>query len=307
MRSVAVVTSLTAAALADVRATLARRLPHVQVWLMPASVQGVGAAPELVKALLKIEQTFAVDTGHIANSTGFLPPEVVLLVRGGGSMEDLWAFNDEALARAIAACSIPVISGVGHETDFSLADFAADLRAPTPTAAAELLCEPTSAWHALADQQQGRLQAALERSLDRFAQRLDFLGNRLNRPAAQVQRALLRQSALQYRIRTAVLRKLEHTNTVLSAHSSVFTEKFAARMAAEHRRLERAAARLEAINPHLVLQRGYAFMTDTSGTPLTRAAQFTNAQDVRAVLADGTVDLRVRSKPGLEFLQSSLI
>src|SRR5690606_34565715 len=127
-RSIGVVTSISAAALRDVLTAMARRAPHVRVVVYPAPVQGVEAAAALAEAIRVAGKRAEVDT--------------LLLVRGGGSLEDLWSFNDEALARVIAASPIPVICGVGHETDFTIADFVADLRAPTPTAAAELCCEP---------------------------------------------------------------------------------------------------------------------------------------------------------------------
>src|SRR5690554_1892302 len=129
--TVGVVTSLAAAALRDVLSAMARRAPHVHVVVYPAPVQGADAAAKLCQALGAAIVRNEVDT--------------LLLVRGGGSLEDLWSFNDEALARVIAASPIPIISGVGHETDFTIADFVADLRAPTPTAAAELSCLPRQA------------------------------------------------------------------------------------------------------------------------------------------------------------------
>ncbi|MDE2419474.1 MAG: exodeoxyribonuclease VII large subunit, partial [Burkholderiales bacterium] len=131
-RGIGVVTSLGAAALHDVVTALQRRVPHISVVLAPASVQGDGAPRELVDALQSL-YALVGDSGQAVHI------DVVLLVRGGGSMDDLWAFNDEQLARTIAASPVPVVSGVGHETDFTIADFVADLRAPTPTAAAELV------------------------------------------------------------------------------------------------------------------------------------------------------------------------
>ncbi|MDB5939114.1 MAG: Exodeoxyribonuclease large subunit, partial [Polaromonas sp.] len=134
-RAIGVVTSLGAAALHDVVTALQRRAPHIPVVLYPASVQGAQAAGELRGALLKAAERQAADR-----------VEVLLLVRGGGAMEDLWAFNDELLARAIIASPMPVVCGVGHETDFTIADFCADVRAPTPTAAAELCAQPQASW-----------------------------------------------------------------------------------------------------------------------------------------------------------------
>ena len=145
VRGIGVVTSLGAAALHDVVSALQRRVPHIPVLIAPASVQGANAAAELVQALQALyvlaAPAQAQDSGAAAQA-GTLQVDVILLVRGGGAMEDLWSFNDEALARVLAQSPVPVISGIGHETDFTMADFVADLRAPTPTAAAELCAMP---------------------------------------------------------------------------------------------------------------------------------------------------------------------
>ncbi len=174
-RGIGLVTSLGAAALRDAVTALRRRAPHVPVLLVPALVQGAAAPAELVAAL---ERLYALaQRQQQGESTPGLPQiDTILLVRGGGSLEDLWAFNDTALAHAIVASPVPVIVGVGHETDFTIADFCADLRAPTPTAAAELAAQPRrDAWLQLAHRMQ-RLQQLAGRQLDGHAQRLDRLG-----------------------------------------------------------------------------------------------------------------------------------
>ena len=155
-RGIGVVTSLGAAALHDVLTALARRVPHIPVLLAPAPVQGVGAPQALCDALSKLyllAQNGSALGANRAHKSAAPPIDLILLVRGGGSIEDLWAFNDEPLARTIAASPVPVIAGVGHETDFTIADFVADLRAPTPTAAAELASAPRAQW--LAELQAG--------------------------------------------------------------------------------------------------------------------------------------------------------
>lgn len=148
-RGIGLVTSLGAAALHDVITALQRRVPHIPVIVSPASVQGVGAPQELCQALANLyqynEQIRQLEA-NLMHKAARAPIDVILLVRGGGSLEDLWAFNDETLARTIAQSPVPVISGVGHETDFTIADFVADLRAPTPTAAAELVSQSRDAW-----------------------------------------------------------------------------------------------------------------------------------------------------------------
>src|SRR5690606_5180018 len=158
-QAIGVVTSLAAAALRDVLSALARRAPHVSVIIYPAPVQGLEAAGRLNQALQQAIQRNEVDT--------------LLLVRGGGSLEDLWSFNDEELARSIAASPIPVISGVGHETDFTIADFVADVRAPTPTAAAELCCRSRQSCASAVDAALATLTAQQRRQLERCALRLD--------------------------------------------------------------------------------------------------------------------------------------
>ena len=188
-RKIGLVTSLGAAALHDVATALQRRVPHIPVVLSPASVQGANAPLEIIKALLKLYQHNEQIRRLEANLSGdllsdLLPKiDVILLVRGGGSLEDLWAFNDEALARAIADSPIPIIVGVGHETDFTMADFVADMRAPTPTAAAELVSESQQTWLAALDLMQDRLQSTVKRKVDQQSQSLDRVQARLGRPS----------------------------------------------------------------------------------------------------------------------------
>ncbi|HMT17732.1 MAG TPA: exodeoxyribonuclease VII large subunit, partial [Ottowia sp.] len=188
-RGIGLVTSPGAAALHDVLSALARRVPHIPVLLAPAAVQGAGAPDELRAALQKLyllAQDGRVLEADPINPSAPPPVDLILLVRGGGSIEDLWAFNDEQLARTIAASPVPVVSGVGHETDFTIADFVADLRAPTPTAAAELVSAPRAQWLAELDAQAARLGRALRHRLDAEAQRLDWLTAHLARPSQAV-------------------------------------------------------------------------------------------------------------------------
>jgi exodeoxyribonuclease VII large subunit len=190
-RGIGLVTSLGAAALHDVITALQRRVPHIPVIVSPASVQGVGAPQELSQALANLyqynEQIRQLEA-NLMHKAARAPIDVILLVRGGGSLEDLWAFNDETLARTIAQSPVPVISGVGHETDFTIADFVADLRAPTPTAAAELVSQSRDAWLAAVDMMQERLQGAANRHLDTHNQHLDRTTQRLGRPAQGIGR-----------------------------------------------------------------------------------------------------------------------
>ncbi|MEY4584777.1 MAG: hypothetical protein RJB10_1274, partial [Pseudomonadota bacterium] len=187
-RKIGLVTSLGAAALHDVATALQRRVPHIPVVLSPASVQGANAPQEIIKALSKLyllrqsKRRLEGDLLSNLHDDGS-NIDVILLVRGGGSLEDLWAFNDEALARTIADSPIPIIVGVGHETDFSIADFVADVRAPTPTAAAELVSASHQTWLNTLDLMQDRLQSTANRAIDSQNQRLDRAQARLGRPS----------------------------------------------------------------------------------------------------------------------------
>ncbi|RYF54126.1 MAG: exodeoxyribonuclease VII large subunit, partial [Comamonadaceae bacterium] len=163
-RGIGLVTSAGAAALHDVVTALRRRVPHIPVVLAPALVQGAQAPASICAALSKLyqhtQQGRALEAENVQST---VPIDVILLVRGGGSIEDLWAFNDEQVARMIVASPVPLVSGVGHETDFTIADFCADLRAPTPTAAAELVSQPRAVWLGALDLLGERLQDALQR------------------------------------------------------------------------------------------------------------------------------------------------
>jgi exodeoxyribonuclease VII large subunit len=272
VRGIGVVTSLGAAALHDVVSALARRVPHIPVVLAPAAVQGAGAAGELCKALAQLYQL--AQTKDSANQDPNAPViDVILLVRGGGAMEDLWSFNDEQLARTVLASPVPVIVGVGHETDFTIADFVADVRAPTPTAAAELCATTQQSWLESADQMQERLRSALTRLLDRQSQRLDLAAVRIGKPSSVVAGMRHRLDSAHQRMGHALHRDLEQ----------------------RRHRVQRAELRLGLLDPTLVLSRGYAWLTDTQGQALTRVSQLQSGQSVGARLADGSVELTVQS------------
>ena len=294
-RAIGVITSLGAAALHDVVSALQRRVPHIPVILAPASVQGLNAPAELLQSLKKLVSW----QGQLPNSSPNLSSQpmvidVILLVRGGGSMEDLWAFNDEALVRAVASCPIPIISGVGHETDFTLTDFVADLRAPTPTAAAELVA--TEGAQLLADCQrlQNALSNALTTSLDRMSQRLDWIANRLGRPSSrlkdQTARLMRMHQSLQYGFKSQV----QAQKQMLSRHSEHLPRLLQQNFQSHHQRNLNMGTRLGLLDPHLVLERGYAWLTDDTGRALTHASDFHSNQSVTASLADGQVNLQVK-------------
>ena len=290
-RGIGLITSLGAAALHDVVTALRRRVPHIPVVLIPAQVQGAAAPQSMVTAL---RQMYAWAEGE-APADGETTPvvDVILLVRGGGSMEDLWAFNDEQLARTIVQSPVPLVSGVGHETDFTIADFCADLRAPTPTAAAELVAQPREVWLGALDLLADRLESAVQRQIDLRHQRLDQAAQRLGRPSGLAAREQLRLARCAQRLRHGMLLNLERLALKNQALEADFAQKTARHIALESDRLERARLRLELLNPHLVLQRGYALLTDSHGHAVTSVGQARLGDALRATLADGVLDVTV--------------
>lgn len=292
-RGIGLVTSPGAAALHDVVVALRRRVPHIPVVLVPALVQGAGAPASLCEALSKLYLLAQAGQGPEADLTKNPPIDVILLVRGGGSMEDLWAFNDEQLARTIVQSPVPLVCGVGHETDFTIADFCADLRAPTPTAAAELVAQPREVWLGALGLLAGRLQNGVQRQLEQRAQRLDQASARLGRPSGLVAAQHQRLAQLAQRMRQAVLLKLQllaHTQKALEADLPLKVQRS---LAQRQQRLERAALRLQLLDPRLVLQRGYALLTDTEGAVVSSVRQAPPGAALRATLADGMVDVSV--------------
>jgi exodeoxyribonuclease VII large subunit len=282
-RSVGVVTSLGAAALRDVVTALRRRVPHLPVVIYPASVQGTLAPGELCSALkLAYER-----------HERFGESDVLLLVRGGGSLEDLWSFNDEAVVRTVSQAPMPVVCGVGHETDFTLSDFVADLRAPTPTAAAEL-CAPTREVRLgeLAYLQE-RIGEGVHDSLDRRVEHLDRLQQKLGRPSGRLHQSRQQMTGLQHRLSNELrLTVQRHRNQLRTLHAEL---PKAVRRSLEQlgQRLEGHAASLGLLDPHLVLARGYALLSDSAGVTITRTDQTRPGQAVRATLADGSLGLTV--------------
>lgn len=278
-KAIGVVTSLGAAALHDVVSALQRRAPHIAVVIYPASVQGAQAAGELRLALFKAGQRDEVG--------------VLLLVRGGGAMEDLWAFNDEQLARAIVASPVPVITGVGHETDFTIADFCADVRAPTPTAAAELSAQPQDVWLGVLGLISARLEEGADRQLLASSQRLDLAAARFGRPSHFVTRQQARLAAHAQDLRHASHSGVSRWGAYLQALESGLPKASTSALQKKQWQLASAHARLESLNPKLVLKRGYAWLADTEGHGIASVRQTQTGQSVRATLVDGEVDLNV--------------
>ncbi|HUR89195.1 MAG TPA: exodeoxyribonuclease VII large subunit [Ramlibacter sp.] len=283
-RGIGLVTSPQAAALHDVVTALKRRACHVPVTFAPAAVQGSSAPGELVDALESLYRR--AGTGEI---------DVILLVRGGGSIEDLWAFNDERLARTIVRSPVPLICGVGHETDFTIADFCADVRAPTPTAAAELAARPRQDCLDEIESLHERLQRSVQRRIDAANQRLDQAGARLGRPLARLGSQQVRLGRVAHRLHYAVQSRLERERGRFMMAQQEAVGAVRSRIEHGHRTLERSGTRLELLDPKLVLQRGYALLRSEAGTPVSSARQTHPGQAVIATLVDGEVDLTVRA------------
>ncbi|MDH1814812.1 exodeoxyribonuclease VII large subunit [Comamonas aquatica] len=287
-RGIGLVTSAGAAALHDVVTALRRRVPHIPVLLVPSLVQGAEAPASISRAL---QQLYGL--AQRQGEPGVPSIDVILLVRGGGSMEDLWAFNDERLARTIVQSPVPVISGVGHETDFTIADFCADLRAPTPTAAAELVAQPRQVWlEGLALVQQ-RLQDAVLRHIDRQGQRLDAATQRLGRPSQHMAQQRLRLSQLGQRMRYGMLMKVQRQAQSYQALEADFSQKTQRQLQRHRQRLEQLGLRLELLNPQRVLERGYSVLTTPSGQVVSRVGQAPVGAALKALLADGSLDVTV--------------
>lgn len=279
-RRIGVITSLGAAALRDVLTTLARRAPHVEVVVYPSLVQGPEAPAALVEALERAGRRREVD--------------LLLLCRGGGSLEDLWSFNDERVVRAVVASPIPVICGVGHETDVSLCDLAADLRAPTPTAAAEL-----ASWsqQELLDELavlERRAQRAVHRHLEGQAMRVDRAWLRLSRPAQRLASHAHALDVIDERRRTALLAGVRRAREAQQSAADRLRRAAEMRVQRSLHQLQMLESRLHSVDPRRVLARGYAWVTDAEGKPIVSARAIREGQPVQAVWRDGRALAEVR-------------
>jgi len=280
-QTVGVVSSLGAAALQDVLTALARRAAHVRVIIYPCLVQGAEAPPTLVASLKMAAQHGQAD--------------VLLLVRGGGSLEDLWAFNDERVVRAVAQSPIPVVCGVGHETDITLCDLAADLRAPTPTAAAELAAPVRQDLLDRLSTLQLRLARALQRTLERQAQRLDMLAERAQRPRRLLVAQQARLNALDGRLTLAMRTRCRQARERTEQMETRLHRALDKTVQAQQWRLHSVAARLESANPRVVLKRGYAWVARPDGRPVTRADALAPGDRMDAVFENGQVSATVNA------------
>jgi exodeoxyribonuclease VII large subunit len=277
--SVGIVTSLAAAALHDVLTALARRAPQLRVIVYPSPVQGAEAPALLAEAIALASTRAEVD--------------VLIVCRGGGSLEDLWAFNDERVVRAICASGMPVVSGVGHETDVTLADFAADLRAPTPTAAAELVAPTREACLQALQAYASLMSRRTYEVIDRNAQRLDRAALRLSRPALGARQQGERLALLAHRLAGLVPRAMQAQRSRLAQVQGDLKHGVVMCTAANRQHLEALSARLRALDPSQVLTRGYAWLSDASGRAVTSVRQLEAGQPLQAMLHDGSADVQV--------------
>ena len=299
-RTVGIVTSPQAAALRDVLTALRRRAPHVRVVLYPAPVQGQFSADKIAESIMTASRRAEVD--------------VLLVCRGGGSIEDLWSFNEECVARAIAACSIPVIAGVGHETDVTIADFAADVRAATPTAAAELAATPRADWLASLQADTVDLQRAMERRLLDAGQGLDMLSRRLLSPSARIANQRLTLLSLATAMTHAVKLPVNRHSLALAqlqqrwARHRPDMRALRAQLISDGRHLNASLGngikrhrdalnalsnQLEMLNPQRTLERGYAIVRDGKGQIVRDPAQIKARDTLNVRLAGGSAEVAV--------------
>ncbi|MBR0313348.1 MAG: exodeoxyribonuclease VII large subunit [Oscillospiraceae bacterium] len=253
--AVGLVTSASGAARHDVETVVRRRFPSMPVVLYPASVQGAGAAKEIADAIDLADAEKRCD--------------VLIVGRGGGSMEDLWPFNEPPVAEAIHRCTIPVISAVGHETDFSISDYVADLRAPTPSAAAELAVPERDALQATLSALGDRLGNVLQHGIRAKSDRLKLLWG----------------DAVRMRVRRAI----EQRRQTADENRAAILLRCGRILEMRKHRLEREKERLYAYSPQRTLERGFAWLQGDGGAPITRAADAREGQDIAAILSDGKV------------------
>jgi exodeoxyribonuclease VII large subunit len=301
-RHIGVVTSPTGAAIHDILTVLKRRCPAIPVTLYPTAVQGQAATADIVQAIDRAQQHGLAD--------------VLIIGRGGGSLEDLWCFNEEAVARAIAACSIPTVSAVGHEVDVTIADFVADLRAPTPSAAAEKISPDQQDWLRRLAEQQGRLGQSARRLLQRLHNQLGHLSARLRDPRRELLEKAQRMDELELRLNKAIRDRLDQqkqkTDYLLQRMSAQSprrtlktvqeqTQRLEERLtlATRHQlrqkdeRLQHIAQTLHVVSPLATLGRGYAIVKDDNDRIVRKAGDLETGSQITARLGHGSVAARV--------------
>ena len=304
----AIITSPTGAAIRDVLSVLKRRFPALNCTIIPSQVQGEEATQQIVAAL---------ELANAFSEPGF---DAILLTRGGGALEDLWTFNTEPVALAIANSRLPVVSAIGHESDFTIADFVADLRAATPSAAAEILAPDQTDWMQQFDGLAQRLTRAQGSQLRAAQASVQSLTRRLRNPSQTLTQMADRLARLQPRLLTAVKRALDHpeidrlekqlntgieqqldqAQTRLSSASARQTELIRRQLNDERSNLQRLAGQLNALSPLAVMTRGFSLVRDEAQAVIARAAQLKADQAVTIEFADGTAEAIIRNKPKLK-------
>jgi len=257
-----VITSPTGAAIHDILTVMKRRCPSISVHLIPVAVQGENAALEISSAIERVNRWQNQDK---------IALDALIVGRGGGSIEDLWAFNEEVVARAIVASKLPIVSAVGHEIDFTIADMAADQRAATPSAAAELLSQDQREWQNQLVAMEEQLLRLMQGKIAYAARELEHLRRRLRHPGSQLREQSQRLDDLEQQLKAAIQRKLQLAGT----------------------RLAHLSQMLESLSPLNTLQRGYAIVTDSTGSVVTDASTMSRDDKVEARLAKGHLDLTV--------------
>jgi exodeoxyribonuclease VII large subunit len=303
-RRIGVITSPTGAAIRDILHILRRRFPLVPVRIYPVPVQGANAAEHIAAAIALASRRRDCD--------------VLILARGGGSLEDLWSFNEEIVARAMAECSLPIVTGIGHEVDFTIADFVADVRAPTPSGAAELVVPDSSEWLRQLQLVQRRIASGMQRRILATREQFAWAQRRLQQlhPGVQLRQQTQRTDELEARLRRAITQRLAQLRADLNGHTA-HLQRYSPAMrlsvlrgrihtahvqlgAAMRQRLEQvqgrmtvAARTLHAVSPLATLQRGYAIVTDAQGRVITQAEQATTGTVIEARLAKGRIGARI--------------
>ncbi|MCE5980304.1 MULTISPECIES: exodeoxyribonuclease VII large subunit [Pseudomonas] len=298
---IGIVSSPTGAVIRDIISVFRRRAPQVELTLIPTAVQGREAIKQIVRAL------------QLADSRGF---DALILARGGGSLEDLWCFNEEAVARAIAACKTPIVSAVGHETDVSISDFVADVRAPTPSAAAELLAPDSSDLQRRIDSLKRRLLLRIQSRLMHDRLRLDSLTRRLRHPGERLRQQAQRLDDLDMRLRRAFEQRLNQRRERLARLDTRLAAQHPGRTLAllkqrldslaerlpramrdtlkdRRQRLQAQVQTLHVVSPLATLGRGYSILLDERGQAIRNAAQTHNGQRLTARLGEGELQVRV--------------
>lgn len=303
---IGIITSPSGAAVRDIINVLKRRAPHIPILIYPVSVQGEKSAPEIIMAIQRADREKKCD--------------VLLLTRGGGSIEDLWSFNEEAVAQAIYACETPIVSGVGHEIDFTIADFVSDQRAPTPSAAAELISPERTQQLLQLRQWQTRLVSQLQNLTRQQQQRLQTLQQRLSiqSPSNQLRNQTQRIDELELRMRRAILQKQQQYSATLkqltlrlfnqspAQHIQLQQNQLTAlqkriqnsmeqQMTQRNERLSRAVSTLNTISPLATLQRGYS-ISRKNDSIIRSIKDVKKDDDINVLLSDGEIDCRVLKK-----------